>query len=140
MHASLTLLTIISHVIAQAHPSYMLAPLPLSLPPRASLSEDVIDTPKYGLTYPLPSHIQKQVQNFCTWSSNVVQLDRTGGYVNAAQAITVQHHEAHIVAFLGFTLIASGRGLSEVSLSCYEEPDLLLSFMAFMKVRGEEGQ
>ncbi len=67
----------------------------------------------------------------------MVQLDRGGAYVNAAQAITVQHHEAHIVAYLGFILLTAGRPLSQLTLSCYEEPKLFLSFITFLSVSGE---
>jgi hypothetical protein len=113
-------------------PSYWEDPLPLSLPPRASISEDIIDSQRYGLPHPL--HPSSLVDEFCKWSGNVVQLDRGGPYASAAQGITVDHHESHCVAFLGFVTLLTGREPSEVSLSCYEEPCLFLSFITFLQV------
>jgi hypothetical protein len=124
-------------MLAQANPSYWKAPLPLSLPPRASLSEDVIGSSRYGLSYPLDPALKKEIEQFCTWSSNVVQLDRGGSYVAPAQAITVEGHEAHIIAFLGFVHLSTGMDLSGIRLPLYEEPSHLMSFTTFLKVRSQ---
>ena len=114
--------------------AYWKDPLPVSLPPSSSIPVDIVSTSRYGLSYPLQPLLQQQLTAFCSWSSNLVQLDRGGAYVNAAQSITVENHEAHVVAFLGFVSLFTSKALHLVSLSCYEEPHLLLSFICFLRV------
>jgi hypothetical protein len=71
---------------------------------------------------------------FLAWATNVVQLDRRGAYVEPVQVVTMDNHSSDIRAFLGFASTFLGKEPKDVSLSCYEDPVLWVSFMTFLKV------
>ena len=77
---------------------------------------------------------------FLAWASNMVQLDRTGAYARAAQAVTVDNHASDIRAFLGFACTFYGKEPEDIGLSCYEDPVLWISFMTFLKVTSWAGR
>jgi hypothetical protein len=96
----------------------------------------MLNVTKYGLaSSDLPSLLLEEIRAFKAWETNGVQLDRGGLYVKRVQQPTVDNHECIIKAYMGFVWTAYQKEKDKLSLCLYQDANLFLSFVSFLKER-----
>lgn len=92
---------------------------------------------KYGLGMAsTPRLVKEQIKSFVTWSTDPVQLSRSGSYSAAVQFTTTEKHETCILAYLGYLAnVRTDVNDERLEMQAYSEPKWIVGFISYLVAR-----
>jgi hypothetical protein len=115
-------------------PRILPSTFPTTLPiTRLSEAEQKV---KYGLGSKAPPLVKEQLRDFVRWSTDAVQLSRSGTYSAAVQFSTTDKHEVAILAYLGYLHnVRMDVEEERVNLNAYASPIWIAGFISYLMAR-----
>ena len=103
---------------------------------------DVVLTPeqqqeKYGIPRSsVPSNVRAELDVFCRYQSDAINLDRGARYTRAVQSTTSDKHETIILGYLGYVRTYFAVPTLQLGLCAYADPTQIAQFVAYLRARG----